>query len=105
MLASFAILQSSRARVWLGFGVGVGTKAARNLWKATKEIKLFRQPPEMAARDCAANDRPSGSAYDNVGHFVRHTFGIEAMGETEHPGSEILAAAAKHQRSVFTFSD
>src|SRR5208282_2539171 len=32
-------------------------QGSQNLWKGTKEIKFFRQPREMAARDCAANDR------------------------------------------------
>jgi len=71
---------------------------------ASEEIKLFRQPLEMAACGCAANDSSGRSANDNVGHFVRYTLGAEAICETEHPGSEILSTT-KHQCSVFAFSE
>src|SRR5271165_5592267 len=102
VVGDFAELSSTNL-AWVGGGRR--HQGGQDLWKVTKEIKLSRQPLETAACDCAADNRSSRGADDDVGHFVRHALGIEAVCKTEHPGSEILAATTKHQSSVFAFSE
>ena len=95
----------SRARIWPGLGLGVGTRAASIRGKSPKKSNSRVSRSQMAAGDRAAHDRSGRGADDDVRHLIRHALGMQPMGKAEHPGREIFAAAAERQGAVLAPSE